>query len=650
MHHKTQTCLFIIILWIVCILAALFPPLGILLFIGAIIWVFQQPNPWGGKSGKIVEKYVDSTKITMGPEGIKDLIDKLGSENDEVRKEAKMDLIEIGESAVPQLIDVFKSIESFNSRTSNAEHLRFNMACYALIGIGDASVKPLIKILNDDSNKKLQRFAMLTLKDIDNQEGREAILAKGYNMRFGPLPKEDEETTYTEPEPKLESYPDSLKRIFRYLGEYTKFADQDMFIKTKRKTMEDIGRHVAIILYRYAAITAPPSYEEHPIREIIDDFTLVHIAPFLEFDMNEPLKNTIDKHWTEECDVALRNFYSRYGFFSESAFTQIKLPEILGKDRLADFQKELKANFDKLKIKCCRNSLGIFWNPYRDQFKAEDIIEYYAQHLKFKWKLTLEIKPKKCVYCNRVFLPFYSTSKLFPIGAVKKIMDFYPIEKSINEINLCPEHFPPPYHSIYSGIEPENEPMVREKMKELLKKLADTLEFPPPKEFHSSFGYLRRLPIEKFEAAIAIINEMPQFSTYDDSHFNSYKRMFDSWPQALNEAGVILEGFRKTSRGYICFAKDGHTCRSIGEKVIDDYLYAHDIPHEKEPHYPSIRHFRADWKVGKYFIEFWGLKGDEDYDMKIAEKRKIAQENNIPLIEITIEDLSMLDKKFENII
>ena len=85
----------------------------------------------------------------------------------------------------------------------------------------------------------------------------------------------------------------------------------------------------------------------------------------------------------------------------------------------------------------------------------------------------------------------------------------------------------------------------------------------------------------------------------------------------------------------------------IGEKIVDDFLYAHNIPHEKEPSYPGERRFRADWKIGDTFIELWGLQGDEDYDNKTALKRQLAKEHNITLIELTFTDLRKLDEKLK---
>ena len=112
---------------------------------------------------------------------------------------------------------------------------------------------------------------------------------------------------------------------------------------------------------------------------------------------------------------------------------------------------------------------------------------------------------------------------------------------------------------------------------------------------------------------------------------------------------ILEDGIRKTPRGYMCLATDGHVCRSICEKSVDDWLYRHGIPHDKEVRYPGKRAFRADWQIGDYFIEFWGLKGEEDYDEKMNIKKEVAKQYSIPLIGLTINDLPILDSKLKQL-
>lgn len=123
------------------------------------------------------------------------------------------------------------------------------------------------------------------------------------------------------------------------------------------------------------------------------------------------------------------------------------------------------------------------------------------------------------------------------------------------------------------------------------------------------------------------------------------KDHFGSWLNALIQAGVLPDGTRRTARGTHCVAEDGHVCLSLGEKTIDDLLYRNGIQHEKEPYYPGSR-YRADFAVGKVFIEFFGLTGNASYDARTKLKQELCEKHGIKLISIYPVDL-VSQKKLE---
>lgn len=114
---------------------------------------------------------------------------------------------------------------------------------------------------------------------------------------------------------------------------------------------------------------------------------------------------------------------------------------------------------------------------------------------------------------------------------------------------------------------------------------------------------------------------------------------YDSWFEALVESGVLSSGAQEMKFGTRCLAEDGHVCLSIGEKVIDDFLYERGIEHEKEPDYPE-HDYRADFRVGNVLIEYFGLEGREEYDTKTEEKKRICEEEDIDLIDLYSDDIS----------
>lgn len=80
----------------------------------------------------------------------------------------------------------------------------------------------------------------------------------------------------------------------------------------------------------------------------------------------------------------------------------------------------------------------------------------------------------------------------------------------------------------------------------------------------------------------------------------------------------LIESGKKSTRGYhtrfIGFAEDGHKVFSTGELLVDDWLYLHNIPHEKEVRIGNkISRERSDFKALGLFIEFDGLNRPDSY-------------------------------------
>lgn len=121
------------------------------------------------------------------------------------------------------------------------------------------------------------------------------------------------------------------------------------------------------------------------------------------------------------------------------------------------------------------------------------------------------------------------------------------------------------------------------------------------------------------------------------------------WFGVLQEVGLVGTVWRP-SLGTWCRAADGHLCRSLLEKSIDDWLSRHGIVHECEPYWPKHPTLnpsglkRADWVLsdGSY-VECAGLLERKDYVKKIVEKRELAEISKINLIVITPADLFRLD-------
>ena len=355
-------------------------------------------------------------------------------------------------------------------------------------------------------------------------------------------------------------------------------------------------------------------YKKIPmIQSFFWDFLLIDMGYGMKsdaFEIPATVQKVIDAYWTEEFEIEYKKYLAKYGFFSYREFC-IKLQDILGREIYKQF-------IHRLEMK-----------------KHADTISIYLGSLRFSLGLKPEIVIKKCKYCGEEFIPSFDLVRL--INDIERL--YYTIE-SINDIEFCRDHILPYYYK-YSNESYQNRAS-KENMIDLLKELIAIGGFIPPSNFKSDFSYLKNFDKEKFDRMIIILNKMPDFQ--------DYKRVFGSWFKTLIAANVLEEGIRKMSRGYMCLAEDGHECLSLGEKNIDDWLYRHNIGHQKEPKYPGEYNFRGDWKVGNYFIEYWGLAGQEDYDNKILLKREIAKEFNLSLIEIHPNNLNNLNEILKNLL
>jgi len=255
-------------------------------------------------------------------------------------------------------------------------------------------------------------------------------------------------------------------------------------------------------------------------------------------------------------------------------------------------------------------------------------------------------KSKNCVYCGKRFYPSLLSVSL---------INYYPFKNNIQEIDYCNSCLASAFWGIYKDEKSEKEMLIE------IKKLIDCIGFIPKTNYFRDTNFLKNLPKERFHEAMKILINIHPYSESQRAFefpykkpkegYKTYKDKFGNWLRVLILAGV-LEGYvRKTARGTFCLAEDGDLCLSMKEKVLDDWLFRNFLKHDKEPKYPKDNTFnpkgnlRADWKVGNFYIEYFGLAGSRDYDKKTEIKRNLCSKQNIKLIEIYEKDISNLNKK-----
>ena len=102
----------------------------------------------------------------------------------------------------------------------------------------------------------------------------------------------------------------------------------------------------------------------------------------------------------------------------------------------------------------------------------------------------------------------------------------------------------------------------------------------------------------------------------------------------------------------------GDYVKSYGEKVIANFLFEHDVPYKYEKNHwwdginyrPDFTIERKSGKPGGLIIEYFGLKGDEDYDKEADEKRLFWKDKeDWSLIEFSPHDIGegTLEKRLQ---
>jgi len=129
-----------------------------------------------------------------------------------------------------------------------------------------------------------------------------------------------------------------------------------------------------------------------------------------------------------------------------------------------------------------------------------------------------------------------------------------------------------------------------------------------------------------------------------------------SWFEAMVKSGALPEGTLVTPRGIRSIASDGHICSSGPERIIDDWLSEHGIPHEREPMYPYHPNHnpngrkRADWLVEDTYIEYFGLHGNSEYDSRSHQKFLMAKSEGLKLIPVYPTDMVDIDSALSGLL
>ena len=327
-----------------------------------------------------------------------------------------------------------------------------------------------------------------------------------------------------------------------------------------------------------------------------------------EYARNHPTEiKLVQKIWDNNCDAILRKLVKKYAWYA-ARFIDDAIEEYLPSPVLQSFVDDCVAHGTSN------------WNwvlTYAGEFR---ILE-----------LGLNIPEPRLLTCAGCKTQFREWSIEWPIR-----------ERVNQQILFCKSCY---QVACFHNARATTKSLGKKDMLVRLANLAEALETVPTVTYMQKPDLATLSNSQQIKVVRALL-EMPSYADYIEQ--------FDTWFQALNQAGVLQDGVQKTSRGYRCIANDGHECNSIPEKTIDDWLSMRGIKHEKEPFYPYDSHLnpsglRADWQVGKTLIEYAGMMNIPEYAAKMYTKQELASKYDLPLIILEPEDILLLEERLSSL-
>ncbi len=341
---------------------------------------------------------------------------------------------------------------------------------------------------------------------------------------------------------------------------------------------------------------------------------------------NSTYGEKVFEQFHKKSDIELvENLINEHGIFFEKFLSSIL------RHRIQLFFNDEENS--KYLIKCCKEYHRKFENNdysiarIKDDFLDICVFRLQNDALYYKLKKSEQdkSKPRTCAICNNLYIPI-------------KLPDWVYYGSNGNDI-ICYEC-------------PTIKTQSKKEIKRLIRELVDILNFIPNANFHPiNYNFSCRVKKEDWVEACKIIFQIGIRVNDTLNSGSIIKKKFGSWFKALVESKVLPNDILETTRGVRCIAKSGNECNSLDEMFIDNWLFKNNIISIKEPLYPIHPVYnksgkrRADWKVNDYFIEYFGLKGEEGYDIKTKEKLLLAQSLNLKLISIFPSDLNNISEK-----
>jgi len=115
-----------------------------------------------------------------------------------------------------------------------------------------------------------------------------------------------------------------------------------------------------------------------------------------------------------------------------------------------------------------------------------------------------------------------------------------------------------------------------------------------------------------------------------------YQLRFGNWQAAITKCG--LKHMLCKTVGNRTKAEDGHMCDSMGEAIVDNWLYHNNIDHDVHVSYPGKNRCTCDFVANGYWIEFTEAKLNSSittsYTDRLNRKIKIAKHFHLNIVII----------------
>jgi len=162
--------------------------------------------------------------------------------------------------------------------------------------------------------------------------------------------------------------------------------------------------------------------------------------------------------------------------------------------------------------------------------------------------------------------------------------------------------------------------------------------------------YDKEVLLEKLEEVVRKLERTPliaEFQLHGLPSEITFRRYFGSVTKAFELIGIKRENYQHLIMSDTLFYdKLNNVCLSKTEEIISNFLIDNNFKFQKEALYKEVipkeecGEKRFDWKINDKYIEYFGLTGYKNYDMKTKCKLDLIHKYNVKCLALYPEDIN----------